>query len=108
MLAALTIGLGMGCFSAPTMGSLYRSLPGPLVAQGSSVLYMLNQLGAALGIALVTLILQTSGDAIAGFHRVFWLVAALIAAVLAVIPLLPGRTPTPPLHLEPVTTGKAS
>ncbi|MEV4222158.1 DHA2 family efflux MFS transporter permease subunit [Nonomuraea sp. NPDC049725] len=108
VLAALTIGLGMGCFSAPTMGSLYRTLPGPLVAQGSSVLYMLNQLGAALGIALVTLVLQTSGDVITGFHSLFWLVSALIAAVLAATLLLPGHDPAPTAHPEPVTPAKAS
>ncbi|SEG90158.1 drug resistance transporter, EmrB/QacA subfamily [Thermomonospora echinospora] len=108
VLAALAIGLGMGCFSAPTMGSLYRSLPGSMVAQGSSVLYMLNQLGAALGVALVTLILQTSGDPIAGFHGVFWLVAAAIAAVLAATRVLPGRPQTPAVHPQPVPSGKAS
>lgn len=95
VLAALAIGLGMGCFSAPTMGSLYRSLPGPLVAQGSSVLYMLNQLGAALGVALVTLVLQIAGDPITGFHGIFWLALAMIAIILAVIPLLPTREPAP-------------
>ncbi|MFB9534100.1 DHA2 family efflux MFS transporter permease subunit [Nonomuraea roseola] len=100
VLAALAIGLGMGCFSAPTMGSLYRSLPGPLVAQGSSVLYMLNQLGAALGVAMVTLVLQIAGDPITGFHGIFWLALAMIAIILAVIPLLPSR--------EPALTGKAS
>ncbi|MBB5783429.1 MFS transporter [Nonomuraea jabiensis] len=99
VLAALTIGLGMGCFSAPTMGSLYRSLPGPLVAQGSSVL---NQLGAALGIALVPLMLQTSADAITGLHSVFWLVTVLIAAVLVATSLLPSRT-----HSELTTTARA-
>lgn len=92
VLAALAIGLGMGCFSAPTMGSLYRSLPGPLVAQGSSVLYMLNQLGAALGIAMVTLVLQLAADPITGFHGIFWLALAMIAIILAVIPLLPTRS----------------
>ncbi|MED7929767.1 DHA2 family efflux MFS transporter permease subunit [Nonomuraea sp. LP-02] len=90
-LAAFTFGLGSGCFSAPTMGSLYRTLPAPLVAQGSSVLYMLNQLGAALGVALVTLVLQTAGDAMTGFHRVAWLSVVMIALVLAAVPLLPGR-----------------
>ncbi|MEV0970027.1 DHA2 family efflux MFS transporter permease subunit [Microtetraspora glauca] len=95
VLTALAIGLGMGCFSAPTMGSLYRSLPGPLVAQGSSVLYMLNQLGAALGVALVTLVLQIAGDPITGFHGIFWLALAMIAIILAVIPLLPTREPAP-------------
>ncbi|MGW4963598.1 DHA2 family efflux MFS transporter permease subunit [Nonomuraea sp. NPDC004186] len=93
-LAAFTIGLGSGCFSAPTMGSLYRALPPSMVAQGSSVLYMLNQLGAALGVAVVTLILQTSGDVITGFHGIFWLVVAVIVIILAAVPLLPGRPRT--------------
>lgn len=108
VLAALTIGLGMGCFSAPTMGSLYRTLPAPMIAQGSSVLYVLNQLGAALGIALVTFILQTSGDPISGFHGVFWLVVAMLAIVPAAIPLLPGRPEALAAHEEPAMSGKAS
>ncbi|UBU12280.1 DHA2 family efflux MFS transporter permease subunit [Nonomuraea gerenzanensis] len=89
-LAALTFGLGSGCFSAPTMGSLYRTLPGPMVAQGSSVLYMLNQLGAALGVALVTLVVQTAESAIDGLRGVFWLAVASNLVVLALVPLLPG------------------
>ncbi|MFF4619570.1 DHA2 family efflux MFS transporter permease subunit [Nonomuraea jabiensis] len=93
-LAAFAIGLGSGCFSAPTMGSLYRALPPSMVAQGSSVLYMLNQLGAALGVAVVTLILQTAGDVITGFHGIFWLVVAVIVIILAAVPLLPGRPRT--------------
>ncbi|TDC05183.1 DHA2 family efflux MFS transporter permease subunit [Nonomuraea longispora] len=103
-LAALTLGLGSGCFSAPTMGSLYRTLPGPMVAQGSSVLYMLNQLGAALGVAVVTLVLQTVGDVITGFHGIFWLVVAVLVIVLAVIPLLPGRAPAQVVQEEPTRT----
>ncbi|MEW1837770.1 DHA2 family efflux MFS transporter permease subunit [Nonomuraea angiospora] len=101
-LAAFTIGLGSGCFSAPTMGSLYRALPPSMVAQGSSVLYMLNQLGAALGVAVVTLVLQTAGDVITGFHGIFWLVVAVIVIILAAVPLLPGRPRTQPVpDVEP-------
>jgi MFS family permease len=94
-LAALTFGLGSGCFSAPTMGSLYRTLPGPMVAQGSSVLYMLNQLGAALGVALVTLVVQTSVSAMSGLRGVFWIAVASNLIVLALIPLLPGKAGAP-------------
>ncbi|MEU6717795.1 DHA2 family efflux MFS transporter permease subunit [Nonomuraea sp. NPDC046802] len=94
-LAAFTTGLGSGCFSAPTMGSLYRTLPPAMVAQGSSVLYMLNQLGAALGVALVTLIVQGAADTITGVHGVFWLAFGLIVVVLACIPLLPGKPAVP-------------
>ncbi|WP_090932316.1 DHA2 family efflux MFS transporter permease subunit [Nonomuraea jiangxiensis] len=104
VLAALGVGLGSGCFSAPTMGSLYRTLPPPLVAQGSSVLYMLNQLGAALGIAVVTLIIQTSGDVVAGLHGVYWFAVAMIVIVLAAIPLLPGRPQPRNTTEEPVRT----
>ncbi|MBE1531316.1 DHA2 family efflux MFS transporter permease subunit [Actinomadura algeriensis] len=105
---ALALGLGMGFFSAPTMGSLYRSLPGPMVAQGSSVLYMLNQLGAALGVAVVTLILQTSADPVTGVHGVFWLVAGVLAVILAAVPLLPGRPAEPAAHRRPAMTGRTT
>ncbi|SBW23006.1 drug resistance transporter, EmrB/QacA subfamily [Candidatus Protofrankia californiensis] len=92
-LAAFVVGLGLGFVGAPTMGSLYRTLPAPLVAQGSSVLYILNQLGAAIGIAVVTLILATAGDGdgMAGFHRVHWFVIGTVAVILAAGVLLPGR-----------------
>ncbi|MFB4270174.1 DHA2 family efflux MFS transporter permease subunit [Nonomuraea sp. GTA35] len=100
-LAAFTFGLGSGCFSAPTMGSLYRTLPGPMVAQGSSVLYMLNQLGAALGVALVTLVVQTADSTIAGLRGVFWLAVVSNLVVLALIPFLPGKVRAP----EPVREG---
>lgn len=105
-LAALTLGLGMGFFSAPTMGSLYRTLPAPLVAQGSSVLYMLNQLGAAIGVAVVTLILQTAGDPLTGFHSVFWFAVVMIVVVLAAVPLLPGRPQAPAVREEPALSGR--
>ncbi|MFD9904407.1 DHA2 family efflux MFS transporter permease subunit [Streptomyces sp. NPDC059063] len=108
-LGAFAVGLGSGCFSAPTMGSLYRALPGPLVAQGSSVLYMLNQLGAALGIALVTLVLQTSDGVLSGVHGIFWLTAAALAAVVAPLPLLPGRPHRPPVaERHPTDTVRTS
>ncbi|XVQ13753.1 DHA2 family efflux MFS transporter permease subunit [Spirillospora sp. CA-255316] len=92
-LAALVLGLGLGFVGAPTMGSMYRTLPPPLVPQGSSVLYMLNQLGASIGIAVVTLILEPAGpgDVLDGVRGVFWFGAGASAAILAVGSLLPGR-----------------
>ncbi|MDT0265667.1 DHA2 family efflux MFS transporter permease subunit [Streptomyces sp. DSM 44915] len=92
-LGALFLGVGLGFLSAPTMGSLYRALPAERVAQGSSVLYMLNQVGAALGVALVTLVVQTSGAVTEGLHRAFWLAAGVLAVVLLTVPLLPGPPP---------------
>ncbi|MFI0449506.1 DHA2 family efflux MFS transporter permease subunit [Actinomadura sp. 6N118] len=89
-LAGLVIGLGLGCVGAPTMGALYRTLPAPLVPQGSSVLYMLNQLGASAGIAVVALIIETVGPS-TGFHRVAVFGAAVTAVILLAAALLPGR-----------------
>ncbi|WP_435582099.1 DHA2 family efflux MFS transporter permease subunit [Amycolatopsis thermoflava] len=89
--AAIVMGLGLGFVGAPTMGSLYRTLPAELVPQGSSALYMLNQLGASIGVVVVTLILETAGDAMAGFHGVYWFAVGALVVVLAASPLLPGK-----------------
>ncbi|MFD7061127.1 DHA2 family efflux MFS transporter permease subunit [Streptomyces sp. NPDC059906] len=95
--AALVVGLGLGFVGAPTMGSLYRTLPMHLVPQGSSVLYMLNQLGAAIGIALVTVILKTIGDtdALKGIHGVYWFAIGTLAALFVATLFLPGRIEAP-------------
>ncbi|WP_245682015.1 MFS transporter [Actinomadura kijaniata] len=91
-LVALALGLGLGCVGAPTMGALYRTLPPARVPQGSSVLYMLNQLGASVGIAVVALIVQTAGDDVmGGIHGVFAFACGAVVTVLAVSFLLPGR-----------------
>ncbi len=92
-LAAFVVGLGLSFVGAPTMGSLYRTLPPASVPQGSSVLYILNQLGAAIGIAVVTLILATVGDGggVDGFHGVYWFALGTIVIILAASLLLPGR-----------------
>lgn len=98
-LAAFAIGLGLGGVGAPTMGSLYRTLPQEKVPQGSSVLYNLNQLGGALGVACAALILAASGtgtgtgaaDGTGGFASAYWFLVAVGVVILAASPLLPGR-----------------
>jgi MFS family permease len=100
-LAALAIGLGLGAVGAPTMGSLYRTLPPEKVPQGSSVLYNLNQLGGALGVACVALIIapsgtgEATGGGIGAFQDAYWLVFAVALVILATSPLLPGRPEAP-------------
>ncbi|MEV4171614.1 hypothetical protein [Nonomuraea sp. NPDC049709] len=56
---------------------------------------MLNQLGAALGVALVTLVVQTAAGPIGGLRGVFWIAVATKVSVLALVPLLPGRAGAP-------------
>ncbi|MFD2350037.1 MFS transporter [Nonomuraea ferruginea] len=100
VLAGCAMGLGLGFVGAPTMGSLYRLLPAPLIPQGSAVLYMLNQLGAALGIAVVTLIVQTAGDPQRGLRGVFWFALAMVVVILAAAPPAPSAA-RPPRHGRP-------
>jgi len=104
VLAGCAVGLGLGFVGAPTMGSLYRLLPPPLIPQGSAVLYMLNQLGAALGIAVVTLAMQTAADALTGLRTLFWFATAMTIIILAAVPLLPGRPSPAPAAENPVRT----
>ncbi|WP_242606799.1 MFS transporter [Protofrankia symbiont of Coriaria ruscifolia] len=88
-------GLGLGFVGAPTMGALYRTLPAESVPQGTSALYVLNQLGASLGIAVVALILQSrvsnGASPEAAFQSAFWWVFAGSLAVLVAGWFLPGR-----------------
>ncbi|MFY1583680.1 DHA2 family efflux MFS transporter permease subunit [Micromonospora sp. WMMD734] len=90
---AFVIGVGLGAVGAPTMGALYRTLPSHQVPQGSSVLYMLNQLGASVGIAVVALIVDVAGEAdpMGGFRLVYWWIVACVLVILAGSSLLPGR-----------------
>lgn len=104
--AALAIGLGLGAVGAPTMGSLYRTLPPEKVPQGSSVLYNLNQLGGALGVACVALILAAAGtggvagSGISGFQHAYWFVFVVAVVILVASPLLPGRPEVAPAPAE--------
>ncbi|MYS19328.1 drug resistance transporter, EmrB/QacA subfamily [Streptomyces sp. DvalAA-14] len=105
---AFTIGLGLGSVGAPTIASLYRTLPGHLVPQGSTVLYMLNQLGAAIGIALVALLVQSagSGDALGGFQAAYWGVTGALVLVVLAATQLPGRpAPRETAHELPAEDG---
>lgn len=56
--------------------------------QGSSVLYMLNQLGASVGIAVMALILQTTGrDVLTGFRTYAFVLGACAVILLASLAL---------------------
>ncbi|MDT0347619.1 DHA2 family efflux MFS transporter permease subunit [Streptomyces litchfieldiae] len=109
VLGSLVIGIGLGTIGAPTMGSLYRTLPASSVPQGSSALYMLNQLGASFAVAVVALIMETADDPTAGFRGVYWWVVCALLIVLAATRLLPGRPLSPePDPAHPATRGAAS
>ncbi|WP_405861140.1 DHA2 family efflux MFS transporter permease subunit [Streptomyces sp. NBC_00090] len=93
--AQLATGFGMGLVGAPTMSSVYRTVPGEAVAGATGAVFILNQIGASLGIAVVALILQGGGahatPTTESFGDAFWWpVAAAVVVFLAGL-LLPGR-----------------
>ncbi|MCP2261324.1 drug resistance transporter, EmrB/QacA subfamily [Streptoalloteichus tenebrarius] len=95
---AFATGVGLGLIGAPTMGSLYRTLPGESVAQGTSALYIVNQLGASLGVAVVAMLVQRQAGgahtAVQSFQTASWWVCAAAVAVLVAGWFLPGRPAT--------------
>ncbi|MCZ0983354.1 MFS transporter [Streptomyces diastatochromogenes] len=97
LLAAFTLGIGTGSAGAPVIGSVYRTLPPQLVPQGSSVLYMLNQLGASLGIALVALLMQNAGSdsPATGFRDAYVAVIVALAVMIVATLFIPGKAPAP-------------
>ncbi|MFD9728014.1 DHA2 family efflux MFS transporter permease subunit [Streptomyces sp. NPDC059072] len=109
--AQLAAGFGMGLVGAPTMGSVYRTVPGEAVAGATGAVFILNQIGASLGIAVVALILQGGGEhavptADSFADAFWWAVAAAVVVFLAGL-LLPGRpqpapAAAPDVAAEPV------
>ncbi|MCE4944015.1 hypothetical protein LVX13_12900 [Streptomyces albulus] len=94
----LLTGVGLGLIGAPTMGALYRTLPQDAVPQGTAALYIINQLGASLGAAVVALILQGQTNAgrtqVAAFQDASrWVLAAALAVLLTGF-FLPGKKAT--------------
>ncbi|WP_264031685.1 DHA2 family efflux MFS transporter permease subunit [Cellulosimicrobium sp. SH8] len=102
VLASLAIGLGLGSIGSPTVSAVYRALPVPLVPSGSTVLFIGNQLGGALGVAVLAAMLAAAGGSGAGGWPAaagatpFWLavVAAVLVAVLAPALRAPAVSPT--------------
>ncbi|MEY9841202.1 DHA2 family efflux MFS transporter permease subunit [Streptacidiphilus sp. EB103A] len=103
--AQFAAGFGMGLVGAPTMGAVYRTVPGEAVAGATGAVFILNQIGASLGIAVVALLLQ-GGNSHAtptahSFGNAFWWAFSAAAVVFFAGLLLPGR-PEPAPAAEPV------
>jgi len=73
---AAAIGFGFGLIGAPSMSAVYRSVPAESVPSATGAIYILNQVGAALGVAVIALLLPSG----TGF---WWLVALSPLVVLA-------------------------
>ncbi|OAA19621.1 drug resistance transporter, EmrB/QacA subfamily [Frankia sp. EI5c] len=108
--AQLVIGLGLGLVGAPTMGSVYRTVPLAAVAGATGAVFILNQIGASLGVAVVALILQGGGahaaPTVDDFGNAFWWPFAAGLVVFAAGFLLPGR-PEPAPAAAPAAPAEA-
>ncbi|MDX3852366.1 MFS transporter [Streptomyces sp. AK02-01A] len=83
----LLIGIGIGLTLPVQSGAAVASLPPGRYALGSAVNASFRQLGAVLGISLFVAVLGAPAPALAidGFHRVWWVFAAVGLAAGAVL-----------------------
>jgi predicted MFS family arabinose efflux permease len=93
------VGLG---FVLPSLNlGAMRGLPDALISQGASTINFMRQLGGAVGISLVGIVLEwrlqaQPADPLRAFHETFVLVGSITAcAVLAALRMGPGAPPAP-------------
>ncbi len=93
------IGLG---FVLPSLNvGVMRGLPDDFISQGASTINFMRQLGGAVGISLVGIVLEWrlqvhAGDAVRAFHETFVLIGLITAcAVIAALRMGPPMQPLP-------------
>jgi NTE family protein len=93
---ALVMGLGIGLAVAGFAACTVAELPRDLYATASATAAALRQIGAALGIAAIVLLIGTAPDEITGFRRAWTLMTATstLAAILGILigPSAPNRS----------------
>lgn len=88
---SLTIGMGLGAIGSPTVSTLYRVLPVSLVASGSTILFIVNQLGGAIGVAVLVLLIGGAGWTPTVDTAPFWLPVAAVLGIAVITTRLGGR-----------------
>ncbi|MHC9043203.1 DHA2 family efflux MFS transporter permease subunit [Microbacterium saperdae] len=91
---SLTIGIGLGSIGSPTVSTLYRVLPGALVPSGSTILFVVNQLGGALGVALLVLLIGNAGWTPSVGTTPFWLPVIAMLGIALIATRLQSRSPS--------------
>ncbi|SNT39943.1 DHA2 family efflux MFS transporter permease subunit [Rhodococcoides kyotonense] len=96
LLAVGITGYGIGLTAPGTMAHMYKVVGAERAARATSALFIFNQLGGAIGIASVAVLLETrldgdEGYPAAAYGGVYWLVVgfAVVAALSAL--LIPGK-----------------
>ena len=92
------MGLGMGGTMMPLFTSALKTLTAQMVARGSTLLNITQQVASSCGVALMSVLLtnhlkdaRTPGDGADAFAETFWVAWALVALVLVWSFLLPRK-----------------
>lgn len=84
--ASFVLGVAIGFVGGPTVPTVYRVLPPRLVASGSTILMIGNQLGGVLGVALLVILIGRDEQGVATWSAAvgatpIWMPAIAVAAV---------------------------
>ena len=98
LMAALFVrGIGMGAATIPLAGAAFVGLTGPEIPSASIISRIVQQVGGSMGIAVLAVVLQTSGtasgDPAHAFRAAFWWSIGFTAIAVPLCLLLPGRPP---------------
>ncbi|KNZ34210.1 MAG: major facilitator transporter [Methylibium sp. NZG] len=103
-LFAIVGRIGLGCVLPSLNLGAMRGLPDALISQGSSGIGFLRQLGGAVGVSLVGIVLEwrlqaLPGDPLRAFHETFMLLGVITAlamfAAWRMTPPEPSHAPSP-------------
>ncbi|MET7393776.1 MDR family MFS transporter [Dactylosporangium sp. NPDC005572] len=101
-------GIGMAAVGIPAMAAAYHQLPHAAIPQATSIVNVIQRVGAALGTAVVAVILQQQAtrdpSGVHPYANTFWWTAGFALLLLpcaALLPaLLPARTRIRPSRLD--------
>ncbi len=93
-------GAGSGLVIAPLFSFILSGVDDDEVGSGSGLLNAVQQFGSSVGVAVMVTIFFHGHDLLDGFHRVLWVVLAIIAVLALMVFALPqvGREEDPAAH----------
>ncbi len=93
--ALLVRGVGLALAIAPTMVTLYHTIPGNRVPAATTANAIIQQVAGAMGTAVVALLLQVflsnGRGAVPAFQSVFWVTVAFVVVTFVPAMFLPAR-----------------
>jgi EmrB/QacA subfamily drug resistance transporter len=90
----LVAGIGMGALLSPLFDFVLAGVDDDEVGSASGVLNAMQQLGGAIGVAVIGTIffsVAESGGPVSAFHRTLWLELGVLVVTAALVCLLPMR-----------------